>query len=90
MQHRLLSCLTFFFSLYIKGIALLAIAILWPAHVLMCSRLAEAAPGRREFGATGGRGEFRPDLALPGQPGAYETETVDAMPATAVLIEFAV
>jgi hypothetical protein len=87
MKRSLLSCLTFFFSLYIKGIALLAIAILWPAHVLMCSRLAEAALGRREFTSTGGRGDIRPDLAL---AGAYETETVDAMPATAVLIEFAV
>jgi len=85
MKHRLLHCMIFLFRLYLRGIALLAIAILWPAHVLMSSRLAEAAPGHRECASLRGRGEVRPDLALPGQP-----ETGDTTPANAVLIEFAV
>lgn len=90
MKHRLLHCLIFLFRLYLRGIALLAIGLLWPAHVLMSSRLAEAAPGHREFAPLRGRGEVRPDPALTRQPWAYDTETGDATPANAVLIEFAV
>jgi hypothetical protein len=91
MNHVLLSCVSHIFTLYVKGLALLAVMILWPINLVLWSRVSEDALLRREIvhGPTP-NGLPSLDSVLRGESSTPVYEPPETSPQAPVLISFSV